>query len=333
MSWAPGVTASGVGQLPRTSPGAEFSVRVVKRDYTSSTVLALEVAALNNTALPAWSPGAHVDMLLPNGLVRQYSLCGRRDDAHRWRFGVLREENGRGGSAYIHDHLKERDVITLRGPRNNFELARASSYVFVAGGVGITPLLPMINTVAETGVPWTLFYGGRSRAAMAFIDEVARFGSQVVLWPQDQCGLLDLDRIVAGRPKDSHLYCCGPEPLIAAIEGRFRAGGHLGSLHVERFKTARDPCAENRALTVVLRRSNKTVQVGANESVLAAVERAGTRPLFSCREGTCGTCETAVIAGQPDHRDAVLTEAERRSGKTMMICVSRSWDPVLELDL
>ena len=319
--------------MARAGPEPEFNVRVVKRNCASSTVLALEVTALDDAALPPWSPGAHVDMLLPNGLVRQYSLCGRRDDAHRWRFGVLREENGRGGSAYIHDHLKERDVIRLRGPRNNFELVPASSYLFIAGGVGITPLLPMIHTVAEGGVPWILFYGGRSRAAMTFTDEVTRFSAQTVLWPQDQCGLLDLDRFLAAPKAGSHIYCCGPEPLIAAVEDRCRASGCLGSLHVERFKAAQDPCAENRVLTVVLRRSNKTVQVGAAESILAAVERAGLRPPFSCREGTCGTCETMVLAGSADHRDAVLTEAERQSGRTMMICVSRCLGPVLELDL
>jgi ferredoxin-NADP reductase len=304
----------------------------VKRSYVSSTVLALEVAALDDAALPPWDPGAHVDFLLPNGLVRQYSLCGRLGDV-RWRFGVLREENSRGGSAFIHDHLKERDVITLRGPRNNFQLVKTPSYLFIAGGVGITPLIPMIHVAAAQRVPWTLFYGGRSRAAMAFTDELSQLGSQAVLWPQDQCGLLDLDRIFAGAMGDQQIYCCGPEPLIAAVEDRCRADRRLGSLRVERFTAVADPSIENRALTVVLRRSNKTVHVGADESILAAIERAGARPPFSCREGTCGTCETTILAGRPDHRDAVLTQAERQSGKTMMICVSRSRDPVLELDL
>jgi ferredoxin len=167
---------------------------------------------------------------------------------------------------------------------------------------------------------------------MAFTDEIAQFGSQAVLWPQDQCGLLDLDRILTGHT-DSHVYCCGPEPLIAAVEGRFRANGRPDNLHVERFKAAADAGADNRPLSVVLRRSNKTVQVGADESILEAIERAGLRPPFSCREGTCGTCETAVLKGGVDHRDAVLSEAERQSGKTMMICVSRCKDAVLELDL
>jgi ferredoxin-NADP reductase len=316
-----------------SNPEPEFNVRVVKRDLASSTVLALEVAALDDASLPSWDPGAHVDVLLPNGLVRQYSLCGRRDDVRRWRFGVLREENGRGGSAYIHDHLKERDVMRLRGPRNNFQLVKAPSYLFIAGGVGITPLLPMLHAATAERVQWTLFYSGRSRAAMAFTDEIAQFGSQAVLWPQDRCGLLDLDRILSAPNTDSHVYCCGPEPLIAAVEGRFRANGRLDNLHVERFKAAEDPSRENRVLSVVLRRSNKTVQVGANESILEAVERAGLRPPFSCREGTCGTCETSVLKGGVDHRDAVLSEAERQSGKTMMICVSRCKDAVLELDL
>jgi ferredoxin len=168
---------------------------------------------------------------------------------------------------------------------------------------------------------------------MAFTDEIAQFGSQAVLWPQDRCGLLDLDGILAAANTETYVYCCGPEPLIAAVEVRFRANGRLDNLHVERFKAAADPGAENRALSVVLRRSNKTVQVGADESILEAIERAGLRPPFSCREGTCGTCETSVLKGGVDHRDAVLSEAERQSGKTMMICVSRCKDAVLELDL
>jgi ferredoxin-NADP reductase len=311
---------------------AEISVRVVDRYHASSTVLAVVAAAAEGGPLPDWQPGAHADFLLPHGIIRQYSLCGDRRDRSHWRFGVLREENGRGGSAFIHDALQMNDVFSLRGPRNNFRYIPAVRYRFIAGGIGITPLLPMLHAAAADGVPWRLFYGARSRAAMAFTDELAQFGGQVVLRPQDQCGILDLDDILAGLEIGDRVYCCGPEPLIAAVEDRFKRG-LAGTLHVERFKTTADLSLSNLPLTVTLRRSQKTISVGANESILEAIERAGISPPFSCREGTCGTCETAILGGKPLHRDVVLSEAEKASGKTMMICVSRSSDALLELDL
>jgi len=310
----------------------EFEVRVVDRYHASSTVLTLVVRTANGGPLPGWEPGAHVDFLLPNGLIRQYSLCGLPEAPDRWRFGVLREENGRGGSAFIHDQIKRDDPIKIRGPRNNFQYIRGAPSLFIAGGIGITPLLPMIYAAAASGVAWRLYYGGRSRKAMAFTDELGQFGDRVALRPQDESGLLDLDRILTGLTEGERVYCCGPEALISAVESRFKSG-RPGSLHVERFAAPTASPVGNAPLTVVLRRSRKTLAVSADQSILEAIEEAGIRPPCSCREGTCGTCETTVLDGRPEHRDAVLSEAEKCSGKTMMICVSRAKDPILELDL
>jgi ferredoxin-NADP reductase len=209
----------------------------------------------------------------------------------------------------------------------------ADRYRFIAGGIGITPLLPMLAAVNERGVPWKLYYGARRRSSMAFAAELKRYGGNVDLLPQDECGLLNLNTILDGLAAREAVYCCGPNPLIDAVQERFNRGLQ-GALHVERFT----PIAGNlqsaqTGFIVICKRSNVTVDVGSNETILQALERVGVHPQFSCREGTCGTCETRILSGRPDHRDSVLSPSEKASGKTMTICVSRSQDDVLELDL
>jgi ferredoxin-NADP reductase len=265
---------------------------------------------------------------LPGGLTRQYSLCGDPADSDRWRIGVLREPDGRGGSRWIADELTEGTTLRVRGPRNNFPLQPADRYVFVAGGIGITPLLPMIRAVAAAGADWVLHYGGRTRASMAFLDELSPFPGRVHLYPQDEVGLLDLTAVLDGPP--ALVYCCGPTGLIDALEARCRAG----MLRVERFTAA--PVVTDvpdGAFEVVCERSGVTVTVPPGTSVLAAVEDAGIGVLSSCTEGICGTCETTVLDGEPDHRDSLLTEDEKAAGDTMLICVSRCRGARLVLDL
>ncbi|MDN5914546.1 MAG: PDR/VanB family oxidoreductase [Pseudonocardia sp.] len=289
----------------------------------------LVLGPATDAPLPYWTPGAHVDLVLAPDLVRQYSLCGDPDDPS-WRVAVLREPAGRGGSALVHDVLGVGDVLTARGPRNHFTLDPAAAHLFVAGGIGITPLLPMIAAADAAGSDWRLLYGARSRTSMAYADELAAHGWRVQLRPHDEHGLLDLDAALAAAPPEALVYCCGPEPLLAALEQRCDSA----RLHVERF-TPRDAgtVAGPDEFDVRLRRTGATVRVTADATVLAAVESAGVSVLQSCREGTCGTCETTVLAGRPEHRDSVLDGAERAEGATMMLCVSRSLDPVLELDL
>jgi ferredoxin-NADP reductase len=233
---------------------------------------------------------------------------------------VLREPDGRGGSVYAHS-LEVGDVVRVSLPRNTFPLVPASRYLFVAGGIGITPLLPMIASVAESGADWRLRYGGRSVASMAFLPELAAYGDRVCARP----GLIDLSGM-DGAEDGAEVYCCGPEPLLAAVEARCDPA----RLHVERF-TPRPVSGE--AFEVELARSGLVVEVPGDRSILSTLLDAGVQVLSSCQEGTCGTCETEVLAGTPEHHDSLLTEEERAAGETMMICVSRSAGGRLVLDL
>jgi ferredoxin-NADP reductase len=301
--------------------------------YLATGVVALTLVASDGGQLPEWEPGAHIDLHLPGELVRQYSLCGDPADRKRWQIAVLREPDGRGGSACVHDKVAVGDELGMLGPRNHFALVDAPHYLFIAGGIGITPVLPMLAELARRGVPWQLSYGGRTRASMAFLTELAGYGDQVTIWPQDERGLLDLPGLLGIAEPGTAVYCCGPEPLLRAVEGQCAAWPD-GPLHVERFSPlAADPDATDDAFEVQLAQSARTVQVPAGMSILAALEDAGLTVLSSCQEGTCGTCETGVLGGVPDHRDSVLTSAEREAGDVMMICVSRAKTPHLVLDL
>jgi ferredoxin-NADP reductase len=221
----------------------------------------------------------------------------------------------------------------VRGPRNNFPLVDSPRYLFIAGGIGITPILAMIRTAEAAGADWRLVYGGRRRASMAFLEELARYGDRVSIHPQDETGLLDLDSLLGAPEPDTLVYCCGPEALLAAVEQRCGAWPRR-SLHVERF-APRPQAAPVRteAFEVVLQQSELTLSVPPDRSILSVVEEAGVGVLSSCAEGTCGTCETRVLAGEPDHRDSVLDEDERQAKDCMMICVSRACTERLVPDL
>jgi ferredoxin-NADP reductase len=233
----------------------------------------------------------------------------------------------------VHDTLHEGAVVRARGPRNHFTLVDAPRYVFIAGGIGITPILPMIASVERRGAEWLLTYGGRQRASMAFADELTGSGDRVRLWPQDENGLLDLPAILGDPRQDTLVYCCGPEGLLSAVEARC-ATWPAGALHVERFQAkAPDPQAVDRQFELVLQRSGITTVVPPDKTILEVVEQNGLSVLSSCRIGTCGTCEQAVISGELDHRDSVLSEEDRESGEYMMICVSRACSDRLVLDL
>jgi ferredoxin-NADP reductase len=296
-------------------------------------VLSLELVDPSGASLPAWEPGAHVDLQLGAGLVRQYSLCGSPADSMRYRLGVLREPNGRGGSAHVHEVLRPGHVVTVHGPRNHFRLADAGRYVFIAGGIGITPILPMIAAADRSGARWELLYGGRNAVSMAFTDELAPFGSRVRLQPQDTAGLLDLS--VLDVPRDDTLvYCCGPEPLLTAVEARCTAWP-TDALHTERFAAPRIPAApeDDRAIEIVLAASGRTLLVPSDRALLDALLDNGVEILSDCREGICGTCEVKVLDGAVDHRDYVLTEQEKAANTCMMACVSRAQGTRLVLDL
>lgn len=319
--------------MDSTADERELRLCVDRRATRAEGIVVLDLADPSGAELPEWSPGAHVDLLLPDGLVRQYSLCGDPADRSVWRIAVLRDEESRGGSVHVHDELLEGDPVCVRGPRNNFPLVAAPRYVFIAGGIGITPLLPMITAAERAGAEWELHYGARSRRSMAFLEALEDATSnRVTLHPQDEVGLIDLDRILGEPRPDTAVYCCGPEPLLAAVEQRCGAWPE-GALHVERF-APQDPGAPGLGETfeVELAQSGMTLTVPPEKSVLQVVEEAGVAVPFSCREGICGTCETVVLAGEVDHRDSLLTPAEQAANDTMFICVSRAACPKLVLD-
>ncbi|MQY17142.1 PDR/VanB family oxidoreductase [Nocardia macrotermitis] len=308
----------------------EFGVRVQARRDEAEGVFGLELAATDGTPLPAWSPGAHIDIGVGSYGVRQYSLCGDPADARCWRVAILREPAGRGGSEHLFRTALPGTELRVSLPRNNFELLERPSYVFVAGGIGITPLLPMVAAAAAAGADWTLYYGARSRAHLAFTAELARHGDRVTLVPQDRDGLLPIARII-GAAGAAAVYCCGPEPLLAAVEDAGRASDV--PVHLERFAPKALSHTENRPFEVRLSGSGDTFRIGAGQSIADVLESAGIPIVTSCREGACGSCETPVLSGAVDHRDSVLTEAERERGDTMMLCVSRAHSQVLVLDL
>lgn len=311
------------------SDAYEAELVVDRRDSAADGVLALTLRHPLGEQLPEWEPGAHIDVVLGPGMERQYSLCGDPSDRTSWRIGVLREPAGRGGSAHVHEQLRQGDKVRVRGPRNHFALRSAPRYRFIAGGIGITPILPMLAAAQAAGAEWTLLYGGRTRGSMAFTEELSRYGDRVTVAPQDETGLLDLPSVLDGVGEDTLVYCCGPGALLDAVETRCPAG----VLHVERFAPKEQPEGENTQFEVELAQTGTTITVAPDISVLDAVRASGVEVLFSCTEGTCGTCETDVLDGTPDHRDSVLTDEEREAGETMMICVSRCRGKKLVLDL
>jgi ferredoxin-NADP reductase len=314
-------------------PGARELV-VTARRTAADDVAEIRLAAPDGSDLPAWEPGAHIELQLTPELARQYSLCGNPAERRTWTIAVLREPASRGGSDYVHEKLVPGARVDVGDVRNHFRLEPSPGYLFIAGGIGITPLLPMAAAADRAGAQWQLSYGGRTAASMAYAgDLAARYPGQVTLQPQDECGLLDLPRIV-GPPRPGVLvYCCGPEPLLRAAETAC-AGWPADTLHLERFAPREaGPPAVAGSFEVELARSGKTIVVDPGTSILDAVEAAGVEVLSSCLEGVCGTCETIVLGGAVDHRDSYLTEAERASGTIMMICVFRAACPRLRLDL
>jgi ferredoxin-NADP reductase len=324
-----------VSQVPQMQERT-VELTVTKREELADDVVGLVFEDPSGSELPDWNPGAHIDLMLTDSLVRQYSLCSSPTDRRRWKVGVLLDPNGRGGSKHVHHELQEGSRVQVRGPRNHFPLQRASRYQFIAGGIGITPIMPMIEAAEADLADWQLLYGGRQRSSMAFVDELSKYGEQVAIWPLDERGMPDLASVLGSPRDDTLVYCCGPEGLLSAVE-QFCQSWPKTALHVERFaakpdaETPSDGAIDN--FQVVCQRSGITVDVGLGESILEAIRGKGISMLASCMEGICGTCETPVLEGRPDHRDSVLNDDEKAENDCMMICVSRSLSERLVLDL
>lgn len=303
-----------------------FDMTIVGRIPAADGVDLFDLAPIGRT-LPRWQPGAHIDVILPGGDARQYSLCGA-PDAATWRIGVLREDAGRGGSVWMHS-LAIGATIRVAGPRNHFEFSpeRGTNYVFIAGGIGITPISAMMQSAAAAGVSYALHYAGRSRSTMALLDVLP---GPVTAYPADEGQRLDLAALFATLPPFTTTYCCGPARLIEAVEVAARGR----QLRVERFepKELGAPVLAE-PFEVELVYSGLELTVPPERSILDVVEEAGVLVLSSCREGTCGTCETRVMDGEIDHRDSILTPDEQDAQDVMYICVSRSAGPRLTLEL
>jgi ferredoxin-NADP reductase len=322
--------------------GAEelVPVRVTSIRWESDGVISLELGRPDGAALPAWDAGAHIDILLPSGQVRQYSLTGAPWEPG-YRIAVLREAEGRGGSVELHDTVRAGQILRIRPPRNHFVLEPAASYLFLAGGIGITPILAMIHSLEGEGRAAKIVYGGRTRSSMAFLAELECVGRwcTVELVPEDERGLIDLAGAIGQLEPGALIYACGPAAMLTAVE-HVCAGRQISDrLRLERFTAGQDATgaqlgseAVNTEIEVELARSAQVVLVPPDVSILHAI-RDIAPVLSSCEEGYCGTCETRVLEGIPEHRDTVLTEAERQSNKTMMTCVSRALTPRLVLDV
>jgi ferredoxin-NADP reductase len=309
-------------------------LRIASMAMAADDVLRVRLTSRNGSMLPAWQPGAHLGIQLPSGVLRQYSLCGDPQDLTSYEFAVLRQPKGRGGSVEFHERMHVGRDVLVTSLRNNFALEPAPRYLLLAGGIGVTPLVAMARELQRTGSDWQMVYGGRSRTHMAFIDELAALSpDRVEIWAQDERGLPPIDKLIEAGGEATAVYCCGPTPMIGAVEQACASAGHV-NLHLERFSAdASADLTDATAFDVELSRSGVTVTIPADRSILDVVLDAIGEVNFSCEEGVCGTCETAVLAGVPDHRDQLLSPEERESNATMMICVSRSKTAKLVLNL
>ncbi|GAC1383180.1 MAG: hypothetical protein NVSMB48_15750 [Marmoricola sp.] len=312
---------------------SEVDLRVAARREVADGVVELSLTEPSGAPLPSWTAGAHIDLVLGPSLTRQYSLCGSPADESSWKVGVLLDPQSRGGSAHVHEKLVEGATVRVRGPRNHFPLVASPRYQFIAGGIGITPILAMIEAAEARGADWNLIYVGRSRTSMAFLDRLDGH-DRVTLWPRDEKGRLDLGSVLGTPQPDTLVYCCGPSALMEAVEEACSTWPE-DAVHLERFvakKVEASPDALD-SFEVECSRSGVTVTVPEGMSIFDAVEKAGVDVLGSCMEGICGTCEADVLEGRPDHRDSVLSNAERERGDTIMTCVSRSLSQRLVLDV
>lgn len=325
--------------------GQTHTVRVVQIRWESEGVVSLTLRPTNGHPLPAWTPGAHIDLVLPSGLVRQYSLCGDPDSTD-YTVAVLRDQGSRGGSAEIHDTALVGRELKIQGPRNRFELEPAQRHIFVAGGIGITPLLAMIRHLAAHGQPWELHYGGRRADTLAFTTELAelaeRSDGRIKLRSDDVEGPLPLTDIVTSAPDGAMLYACGPGGMLTALSDTVDRVRPDLPLQFERFTAAPldlvapPPEADTDGATpfeVELARSGETVTVRPGQSILDAIRPMCPDVMSSCEEGFCGTCETKVLDGRPIHRDTILSKKERERNTSMMICVGSCASARLVLDL
>lgn len=310
-----------------------LSVRVKSVTWEAPNVLSYELRPLEGMEVPPFTAGAHIDLTLANGLVRSYSLVNSQSERHRYVIAVQKDRASRGGSKWIHENLRPGDVVTVNGPRNNFALDEtAEKTIFIAGGIGITPIMSMIERMRVLGRDWELTYCVRKRDGAAFLESLEK-EPQVRFNCDEEPGgkMLDIAALVKAAPANAHLYCCGPSPMLAAFE---EATKDLARerVHVEYF-TAKEPPAVEGGFKVVLAKSGRELTILPGKTILDTLREYGFDVPYSCGQGVCGTCETKVLEGVPDHRDLILSDKERASNQRMMICCSGSKSEKLVLDL
>lgn len=315
-----------------------IEVRVEGMRYEATDVLSLELRPYPDADLPVFEAGSHIDLHLNNGLVRSYSLINRPDERTAFRIAIYRDPASRGGSSYVHEGLRPGQLLRISMPRNNFRLVEdAGQSIFIAGGIGITPFLAMTARLNALGRPWRLFYCSRTPERAAFLTELqdlAALGQGELICNFDSlpgAALLDIEAVIAEAPPESHFYCCGPTGMLASYREAARAVP-AERVHFEYFSSDVELAAAG-GFTVILGKSGRRVSVPPGNTILDALIAGGMSLPYSCQQGVCGACEVAVMAGRPDHRDMILSEEERASNRTMLICCSGSLTPELVLDL
>lgn len=315
------------------------TLQVFVRSITleAAGVLSFELRPLAGAALPAFSAGSHIDVHLPGGVIRSYSLLNAQEERHRYVIAVQREEQGRGGSRAMHE-LRVGQPVAISGPRNNFGLAESASHsVLVAGGIGITPLWSMVQRLQALGRSWELYYCVRTRAQAALLEQIealppAARGRVHLNFDHEPGGrMLDLAQLESMHPAGTHFYCCGPAAMLEAFQ-RATARRPREFVHLEYFAGANEAATAG-GFTIQLARQGRSLPVPEGRTILQTLLDAGIDVPYSCMDGICGSCEVRVIAGEPEHRDLVLSPEQQAGNKTMMICCSGSRSKTLVLDL
>ncbi len=316
-----------------------LQVRVARKAQEALDIVTLELVASDGRALPAFSAGSHVDVQLPGGITRQYSLCNDPKETHRYLIGVLRDPASRGGSLAVHDSLKEGDVLQISAPRNHFPLAHeAKKHLLLAGGIGVTPILCMAERLAITGAAFEMHYATRAPERTAFRARIAAssFADRVHFHHDngDAAQKLDLKALLANPQAGTHLYICGPKGYMDAVLGTARAAGWPESqLHYEFFGAEVAKSDSDAGFEIKLASSGRIIMVPKDQTVTQALAAAGVEVMVSCEQGVCGTCLTRVLEGVPDHKDSYLTPEEQAANDQFTPCCSRSKTPQLVLDL
>jgi vanillate O-demethylase ferredoxin subunit len=309
------------------------ALRVRSVTWEAPNILSYELVPLEGAELPAFTAGAHIDLVLPVGITRSYSLVNSEAERHRYVVAVQKDRATRGGSKWIHENLKAGDTVQVDGPRNHFALDEsARKSVFIAAGIGITPILSMIERMKFLGRDWELTYCARTRAGAAYLGSLENDPRVRFNFDGEPGGkMLDIAALVRESARDAHFYCCGPAPVLEAFESATKElpGERV---HLEYFAAKELPPAEG-GFRVVLAKSGREFTVPAGKSILDTLRDSGLDVPYSCGQGVCGTCDTAVLEGVPDHHDLILTKNERASNKRMMICCSGAKSEKLVLDL